>query len=492
MIKNYDSPEVKRFKAIIERFNAHHPSPEYGDEMILAPLEARCDYCDVLPQTVCAYATREHQHYSFFDYVTEGYALCVGLTIDGEVVIHVYTCDEKLDTVYLPSHLSTTEDLEFLEELLVRTFHIMCFGANTTNIRSYHERRAGYWEERIGLLEDFGYINHGSKLVENATCNLGRHRFNEAIYKETITFGGEQDHEDGWALILAGGPSSGKSFTLGNCINFKSKVLNVDDLKDWYVAAVEWKKGRGLTDAEKDDPEIMAYRKNRVSNLTKDDERDYDFGNPDDVGDLHYNLDHLAKNREKIFFGNLEGRLPNVTFDITGPSPKHESPKQDRVIKLIKDANPDGPKYKISYCLIVANREIALINNLSRSRIIPEESFHSKHTDVVMNSFNYLRYQARDIDEAWLYISPINDAKLLKENPELGVWAAQNRMIRLKKKGDGFFIPDDVEENITKIFGSTYPEDYLSSEEIKQASNGDLASYADKVRNGDISLLRNP
>ena len=108
-----------------------------------------------------------------------------------------------------------------------------------------------------------------------------------------------------------------------------------------------------------------------------------------------------------------------------------------------------------------------------------------------MNSFNYLRYQARYIDEAWLYISPINDAKLLKENPELAIWASQNRIIRLKKEGDGFFIPDDVEKNIEEIFGSIHPEDYLSSEEIKQASNGDLASYADKVRNGDISLLRN-
>ena len=245
MIKIYESQEAKRFKAIIERFNDHHPSPEYGDEMILTPLESHYDYCNILPRSACAYATREHQYYSFLDPVTEGYALCAGLMLNGKVNIHVYTCDEKLDTVYLPSHLSITENLEFLDELLSRTFHIMCFGANTTNIRSYHEKWADSWADRVGLLEDFGYINHGSKLVENATCNLGRHRFNEALYKETITFGGEQDPKDGWALILAGGPGSGKSFTLGHCINFKSKVLNVDDLKDLYVSAVNWKKAEG-------------------------------------------------------------------------------------------------------------------------------------------------------------------------------------------------------------------------------------------------------
>lgn len=76
-----------------------------------------------------------------------------------------------------------------------------------------------------------------------------------------VTFGGKTFPKNGWCVILAGGPGSGKGYQQDNSIMIDAKVFDVDKLKSLYAKAAN----KGVLP----------------------DKRKYDFKNTQDVADLH-------------------------------------------------------------------------------------------------------------------------------------------------------------------------------------------------------------
>ncbi|MBQ7569090.1 hypothetical protein IJT17_09870, partial [bacterium] len=275
--------------------------------------------------------------------------------------------------------------------------------------------------------------------------------------------------------------ASGKSTFLHNT-SFQSKVFDVDAFKKAYNTAIRVKQLH---------PEWVAH------DFTKGGNRLRDLRDPQDSDELH-NFIKDAKFSERqrdLFFSNLTGILPNVTFDITGS----DSFKLEQLFKSLKQIglkSDNGQQtYRTSLCVIVTNRDLAILNNLSRSRIVPEKEFHRTHDGVANGIVKFLKHDAVNVDEAWIYFSPQNDDKLARENPALALWIKDNRYIRLEKRGNGFKITEALEKKLYRILGDTAGSvDYIPFDELLSQGIRDKGPQGKKMRDsikrGETALHR--
>ena len=307
---------------------------------------------------------------------------------------------------------------------------------------SFEELREEYSPD---ITEDYNYELEGSMI-----CNI-----DEA---KTVTFGGKTYPKFGWAVTMAGGSGSGKGYIRSHKIAIDAKVIDVDRLKELYVAAA--KAGKF------------------------EDKRQYDFKNPDDVGALHSIVKKKGfkdKTEDAFFSASSDDRKPNIIYDITGDDPK----KLGSIGKKLKDLG-----YKTSIVWVVTNREEAFIRNMKRSRVVPEKVFHSTHNDVAKAVEPFLKSaDARYYDEAWLAFGSGNSAKEL--TPEQKKELETMGVVKLEKSGSSFVIPKEVEERIHDILGPMEtnpdsPENYISYDEFKNDFDGNVT----KARQGEISIRK--
>ena len=280
---------------------------------------------------------------------------------------------------------------------------------------------------------------------------------------KTVTFANNTYPKNGWAVIMAGGPGSGKGYVISHKIAIDAKIIDVDELKRQYVEAAKRNKKSG-TGKIKDD-------------------RDYDFKNPKDVGDLHDIVDkkmYKEKMEDNFFSSHKEGDKPNIIYDITGS----KADKLKNLGKMLKDMG-----YKVSLVWVVTNRQVALMRNMCRTRVVPEVIFHDVANKVNANVFPFMQSSdAKYYDEAWVVF---NSADSLKElSSEEKKEFEKMSVVKFLKKGSSFVIPDDVAERVFKTLGQqennpSSPEVYKSYSEIESDD-----SVFDKAKAGKTNLLK--
>lgn len=289
--------------------------------------------------------------------------------------------------------------------------------------------------------------------------------FEEIDEAKVVTFDGQTFPKFGHAVILCGGAGSGKSFARGTKIAIDAKVFDVDRLKELYMAAQ--KMGKIKSDVKK-----------------------YDLGNPDDVTALHNKIKALGykdKQEEAFFKGAVNGTLPNVIYDITGDDPN----KLEKLGSKLK-----GLGYKVTLVWVVTNRQVAMIQNLSRDRIVSQKIFHEIHNAVNKTVFPFLKNKAKDYDAAWIIFGSELPANALSadEKKQLENVGA----IKLEKKGSGFEIPDEIAMIVYNILGPNEenpdaPQTYKDFDDIRtgERKGRDFRDFElNKVKSGVDSLLK--
>ena len=234
-----------------------------------------------------------------------------------------------------------------------------------------------------------------------------------------VTFGGKTFPNNGWCVILAGGPGSGKGYQQDNSIMIDAKVFDVDKLKSLYVKAA--KAGK------------------------INDKKDYDFRKPEDIAALHKIVASKEYDRhiKYNFFANNE-KLPNVIFDITGKNVAELKQRCENVKKI---------GYKTSLVWVVSNRDVALVQNLKRPRVVPQDIFHKIHNAILAKLPDFIKTDAANyFDECWILFGT---TKKLPKNmtPEEAKELHDNRAFKLAKKGEGFEISEELEKRLYDILG---------------------------------------
>lgn len=292
----------------------------------------------------------------------------------------------------------------------------------------------------LDIEEDYDFlVDEGGSIVE----------------AEMVTFGGNMFPRGGYAVIMTGGSGSGKSYVRKTKLAIDAKTIDVDELKELYM---------------------KAQKAGKIK-----DEKTYDMKNPEDVTNLHLKMKDKGfkdKIEDALYSSHSNDSRPNVIYDITGDNPN----KLEGLGKKLKDIG-----YKVCLVWVVTSRQVAMLQNISRSRVVSQKIFHETHNKVALSVFPFLQKGAKDYDEAWIVFNSKSDAKTLsaEERRELSKMGS----IKLVKKGSGFEIPKAIEERLFEILGPLEedpenPKVYRKFDDVVGNT-----SEIDKVRRGETSLL---
>lgn len=254
---------------------------------------------------------------------------------------------------------------------------------------------------------------------------------------KAVTFGNKSYPKNGWALVMAGGAGSGKGSAIARQILLDGKILDVDQMKSVFS------KISATGDLSK---KIAKYTGGR----------EFDFKNEQDVMDLHAIIGvelGLDKKKTELLLKSISSGnfLNNIIFDITGKS----STKLMNIANSVKRLG-----YKASLVWVVTNRQVAMLRNLMRSRVVGERLFHEIHNQVNDTLLSFIRSDdSKDYDEAWILFS--SDSRVSDLSAEEQKNLMNNSVFKLKKSGSGFEIGEDLLKRIVDVLGPNEisPED---------------------------------
>lgn len=328
-------------------------------------------------------------------------------------------------------------------------------------LESENERLLDFSDEMVGDIigeeAEFMALSHEESLYESMLNE--DEMINEA---SIVTFGGKTFPKDGWALVMSGGAGSGKGYTIENQVALDAKILDVDQMKSMFAKASAGGDG------------AIAQRTGG---------RKYDFKNSNDVSDLHVTIgDELGldtKARDNFLDANVEnpsGILPNVIFDITGKS-------KGKLMDIAKQCKSLG--YKTSLIWVVTNREVAMMRNLLRARVVGEKLFHGIHNEVSKTLLEFLKSDDVSLyDEAWVVFSGIDRVKEISDEAEAEL--KKNAVVKLERKGKGFELSDELEKKIVEWLGPDEvdvknPQVYKSFSEVNKELQKHMKTTEKKV-----------
>jgi hypothetical protein len=294
-----------------------------------------------------------------------------------------------------------------------------------------------------------------------------RNMYIEALDEaKAVTFGNKTYPKQGWAVVMAGGAGSGKGTTIEKQILINAKILDVDAMKVVF-SKISAGKGYKVSQPISQTSTIVTPKANtQISKLTGG--REYDFKNTNDVMDLHATIGtelELDKKREATLLQSIKtgsGFLTNLIFDITGKT----STKLMNIATTVKKLG-----YHTSLVWVVTNRQVALMRNLLRDRVVDQRLFHEIHNQVNEVLLDFLQSKdARSYDEAWIVFS--GDSKVSDLPPAESRVLFNNSVYKLKKTGDSFEVPEDLAKKIIEFLGPKEvdpraPKIYKDYEEIK-------------------------
>lgn len=226
---------------------------------------------------------------------------------------------------------------------------------------------------------------------------------------------------------------------------------------------------------------VKALKKGKVK--ANDSKTEYDFKNPEDVSDLHMTIKkkNYKEHQEDAFFSAYKnGNRPNVIYDITGDT----ADKLKNTGRVLKDLG-----YHVVLVWVVTNRQVAMMRNMCRSRVVSQEVFHSTHNGVLKNVLPFLKGSDAGVyDEAWVVFSSADSLKEL--TPEQQKAFDDYKTFKLTKNGSKFDVPTELEERILTTLGpaETDPANskvYKSYQDIEADPE-----IFDKAKKGKAGLLK--
>jgi predicted kinase len=274
---------------------------------------------------------------------------------------------------------------------------------------------------------------------------------------KVVKFGGKTYPKDGWCMILAGGPGSGKSTARKNLIPIEGKIFDADELSMFLHKHFK--------------PQTN-YQKKYGGKFKDIDPRDDGFTDDEMTMDNSKYVSYLHNKRKSTGLKDIkwnsmftdaknDGKLVNIIFDTTGD----DQSKIDNIVRMAKSVG-----YKTSLVYIFTDIDTQLRNNRSRERVMDDDLVKMITLDVydtLLNMYNNTSIPGNTlslIDEIWAIVSI--DADLKSRQGKLDYIKAQN-VFPLKLNGremnlDVGDIYDWVNSQINKIDpdGNSLEESY--------------------------------
>ena len=192
--------------------------------------------------------------------------------------------------------------------------------------------------------------------------NTSMKTFSQYLEEKLILYG--QGKKYGQIVFLAGGAGSGKGFAISNFMEKeKFKIRDVDEWKTAYMK---------MADLQGKHPEIKGLN----------------LKNPKDVYKIHMFIKKLGikdKSLDIMLADSNTDRLPNIMFDITM---KDVSDIGDIIPKLEK-AGYDSKNIHLTW--VLTDYSVAIINNRSRDRVVPEDIMLLSHEGAATSMYSVIK-----------------------------------------------------------------------------------------------------
>jgi hypothetical protein len=192
--------------------------------------------------------------------------------------------------------------------------------------------------------------------------NTSMKTFSQYLEEKLILYG--QGKRYGQIVFLAGGAGSGKGFAIKNFM--QGELFKIRDVDEWKKSFIK------LADTQNKYPEIKGLN----------------LKNPKDVYKIHIFIKKLGikdTSLDLLLKDANTDRLPNIMFDITM---KDVSDISDIIPKLEK-AGYDSKNIHLTW--VLTDYSVAIVNNRSRDRVVPEDIMLLSHEGAATNMYNVIR-----------------------------------------------------------------------------------------------------
>lgn len=258
-----------------------------------------------------------------------------------------------------------------------------------------------------------------------------------SLQEALVTFGGKAYPKYGNVVIMAGGSASGKGFVTSNLLGIEGKVMDVDAIKSIISSTKEIR--------------------TRIEKESGVDISSLNFKNPEDVAKSHHITKDIAKRYHdmilKAFGTSDKERLPNIIFDVT----LDDFEKLNRISGDLSDLGYD--KQNIHIVWVVNSKQVAIKQNSSRKRTVPEEILIKTHSGAARTMsaiYNNLAKYSKQVDgDIWFVFNnkEENDSKI-KKSEFGGQYIDSANYSRIKKAGSSNLVKLK-QEFIDKIYSYT-------------------------------------
>ena len=190
-----------------------------------------------------------------------------------------------------------------------------------------------------------------------------RHDFLEKEYleeRQVIVGKGSKYNQ---IVFLAGGAGSGKGFAISNFM--QGEKFKVRDVDEWKRLILK------INDIKRSNQELLGLN----------------LRDPKDVFILHKHVEGLNlkdKTLELLLKSMSQGRLPNIIFDVTMKHTKHIS---DVIPSLL---NAGYQPKDIHVVWVLTDYSVAVKQNKSRSRVVPDDILLSTHEGAAKTMLDYI------------------------------------------------------------------------------------------------------
>lgn len=242
----------------------------------------------------------------------------------------------------------------------------------------------------------------------------------EYLNEKLMTFGGVAYPRFGHVTILAGGAGSGKGFQLKELLGIEGKTLDVDALKELAIKSTKFAQ--------------------TVKDETGQDIKDFDMKNPENVSAIHEILSGLYRlpdRQQRALFASIltaeAARKPNLIFDVT----LKDLTKLESISRNVQQLGYD--KSKINLVWVLNDIQVAIDQNKSRSRVVPDEVLFATHEGVALTmkkivdmGDNVKKYLDGDI---YISFNKVGIDTSTEKSSRGGKWVSDANYIRIKQSG---------------------------------------------------------